>query len=372
MLKIESLRRAWQDFALDVDLALGDAKIGAVLGPSGSGKSSLLRMIAGLERPDAGHIILDGKEICGLPPERRGIGMVFQDFALFPAMTVAGNIAYGPTVAGTPRPERRRIARDLAVSMGIEGLLNRYPASLSGGERQRVALARTLAASPSLVLLDEPLSSLDGNLRRRLRTEVASKLRESGAAALHVTHDVEEAMAIADTIFLMRDGRIEASDDPERIFSDPPSAWAAAFMASGPVIPVLSVVGASDAPVVRTSFGLIACVDSSRFSPSCVSCSVFFPSDSGRLEPPSYAQTGDIDTVPEINRFTCKVHAVYSIGRTRRIILSPLACPIGLKLEMDFSSSSVRPARGDLVDLVLPRSSCRLLPGTPLDDQVNS
>lgn len=367
MLRLESLRRSWPGFALDADLALGDAEIGAVLGPSGSGKSSLLRLVAGLERQDSGRIVLDGDDISALPPERRGVGMVFQDFALFPAMTVAANIAYGPKVAGMSRADRRRITLNLARGMGIERLLSRYPASLSGGERQRVALARTLAASPRLVLLDEPLSSLDGGLRRRLRSEVAAKLREAGSAALHVTHDVEEAMAIADRIFLMREGRIEASGAPEGLFEHPPSAWAAAFMDCGPVIPAISIDGRPDAPIARVSFGHIACGAESRCEASPGECSVYFPRDAGSLESVADDRRGQARSELEINRFTCKVETAYSTGRSRRTLLSPLASPDELSFEMDFPLS-VNPARGEIVDLVIPRSRCGILQGLPISE----
>ncbi len=367
MLRLESLRRSWPGFSLDADLALGDAEIGAVLGPSGSGKSSLLRLVAGLERQDSGSVSLDGIDIGALPPERRGVGMVFQDFALFPAMTVAANIAYGPKVAGMPRADRCRLTQGLARGMGIESLLERYPASLSGGERQRVALARTLAASPRLVLLDEPLSSLDGGLRRRLRGEVAAKLREAGSAALHVTHDVEEAMAMADRIFLMREGRIEASDIPERLFEDPPSAWAAAFMDCGPVIPALSVEGPPEAPIARVPFSLFACGSASRCEASPGASSVYFPRDAGSLEPVNDDRRGVYRGESHINRFTCEVRIAYSTGRSRRVVLRPLASPQELGLEMDFPLN-VDPARGEIVDLVIPRSSCRILPGSPIGE----
>ncbi len=367
MLKLESLKRSWPGFELAVDLSLGDAELGALLGPSGSGKSSLLRLVAGLERPDSGRIVLDGIDMSGLPPERRGIGMVFQDLALFPAMTVAANISYGPRLAGLPRAERHRLTRSLARGMGIEALLDRYPASLSGGERQRVALARTLASSPRLVLLDEPLSSLDGSLRRRLRAEVAAKLRESGSAALHVTHDVEEAMAVADRIFLMREGGIEASDIPERLFEDPPSAWAASFMACGPVIPAASVEGPPGAPIARCSFGFLACgADRRRGSPT-EACSVYFPIDAASLEPPSHARDAPARIESGINRFTCAVRSAFSTGRARRLALSPLDSSDELILELDFPLS-LRASRGEVVDCVVPRSKCFLLAGSPIGE----
>jgi ABC-type Fe3+/spermidine/putrescine transport system ATPase subunit len=365
VLRIESLRKAWPDFELLADLSLGDAEIGAVLGPSGSGKSSLLRLVAGLERPDSGRVVLDGADLGPLPPERRRIGMVFQDYALFPARTVAGNISYGPAVAGLPRAERNRITRTLADELGIAGLLGRYPASLSGGERQRVALARTLAARPALVLLDEPLSSLDEGTRKRLRLDIAERLRGSGTAALHVTHDVEEALAIADRLFLMRDGRVEASGVPESIYAQPPSAWAASFMGSGPVMPALSIEGPASAPRARSAFGTFACREASFDFSRDERCSIFFPSA-------AVALVADADSPREgvaegINRFTCRVVSSFFAGRSRRVILGR-EFPAGeARIEVDLPVSA-RVSRGEEVRLGVPVSSCSLLRGIPSAD----
>jgi len=363
VLKIEQLARAWPEFTLGVSLELGEREIGAILGPSGSGKSSLLRLIAGLERPDSGRIFLDERDLTQLPPEKRGIGMVFQDYALFPAMTVAQNISYGPRLAGLRRAERNRITQELASKMGIARYLDRYPAALSGGERQRVALARTIAASPRLVLLDEPLSSLDENLRKQLRLELASRLRESESAALHVTHDVEEAMAVADRIFLMRDGAIEAAGDAESLFSDPPSAWVAAFMGCGPVIPVEAVEGSAAAILARCILGTIACTDSSKGVKPEEPCSVFFNRDAARLEthrtefPFARIQQGGI------NRFTCRVESSFLTGSSRRVLLSveDMSNRRGV-IEIDVPRRE-RPERGEQVDVCVPVSCCKLLPG---------
>ncbi len=363
MLKIEQLTKAWPEFTVSVSLELGDTQIGAILGPSGSGKSSLLRLIAGLERPDSGRILLDERDLTKLPPEKRGIGMVFQDYALFPAMTVAGNISYGLRMAGLPRKERDRITRELAAKMGIERYLDRYPASLSGGERQRVALARTIAVSPPLVLLDEPLSSLDENLRKQLRLELASHLRGSGSAALHVTHDVEEAMTVADKVFLMRKGRIEAEGDTESLLYDPPNAWAAAFMGCGPVIPVSSVAGSVEAPIVRCVFGDFACAKSPRIARVDEPCSLFFPRDAAKLEHHRHGTKNGVDYSRGINRFTCRVESSFLSSLSRRFLLaahnrSDLQTVIGIDVPR-----SEQYKHGEEVDVCVPITSCTLLPG---------
>jgi ABC-type sugar transport system ATPase subunit len=174
-----------------VDIRLGEGEIGVILGPSGSGKSTLLRMIAGLLPPEGGSVFLDGRSLDGLPPEKRSLGMVFQDLALFSHMSVRRNIEYGLRMLRMPRAPREETAREFARSFSIERLLERRPNTLSSGEQQRVALARTLAPGPALVLLDEPLSSLDPSLRRRLRIEIAERLRAAAVMALHVTHDID-------------------------------------------------------------------------------------------------------------------------------------------------------------------------------------
>ena len=278
MLEVEGLAKSWPRFSLALNLKLGDGEIAAVLGPSGCGKSTLLRLISGLERPDKGKILIDGHDVAGLPPDRRGIGMVFQDFALFPHLSVRKNIEYGPRMRGVPRHRRREMAENLATVFEISPLLERSPYSLSGGEQQRVALARTLASQPAIVLLDEPLSSLDASLRRRLRTEIAGRLRELGKAAILVTHDTEEALAVADRIFLMRSGRIEAEGRSEDLYATPPTAWSATFLGRGPVLDILSLESDGSACIAHTALGRFR----SEHPPCGVgekAASLFFPAE---------------------------------------------------------------------------------------------
>ncbi|HEY8531201.1 MAG TPA: ABC transporter ATP-binding protein, partial [Limnochorda sp.] len=176
-----------------LDLAVARGELVALLGPSGCGKTTTLRMVAGFERPDAGRIFIDGRDVTDLPPERRDVGIVFQNFALFPHMTVAENIGYGLALRGVPAGERRRRAEELLALVGLEGLGNRRPEALSAGQQQRVALARSLAPEPRVLLLDEPLSALDAPVRRHLRAEIRRIQRELGITTLYVTHDQEEA-----------------------------------------------------------------------------------------------------------------------------------------------------------------------------------
>ena len=219
-----------------VDLEVEPGSICALLGPSGCGKTTTLRLIAGLERPDSGEIAIGERTLAGpsvmVAPEKRRIGMVFQDYALFPHLDVAGNVGYG---LGR-RPDPKRIAHVLdLVGLGGEG--GRSVHELSGGQQQRVALARALAPTPELVLLDEPFSNLDAGLRERLRDEVAAILHEAGVTALFVTHDQAEALSIAETVAVMREGRIEQVGTPEEIYSRPGSRWVAGFLGEIEVVP---------------------------------------------------------------------------------------------------------------------------------------
>ena len=237
-LELRGLRRSFGDVrAVDgLDLRVEPARLGALLGPSGCGKTTVLRLIAGLERPDAGSIELGGTTLSDdgtfVPPERRRIGMVFQDYALFPHLDVAGNVAYG--LGRRADPDRIREVLEL---VGLSGVAKRPVHELSGGQQQRVALARALAPTPQLILLDEPFSNLDAGLRGRLREEVADILHEAGVTALFVTHDQAEALSMAETVAVMRDGLIEQVGTPEEIYSRPGSRWVAGFLGEIEVLP---------------------------------------------------------------------------------------------------------------------------------------
>lgn len=202
-LVVDSLRKDWPGKSVLVSFTVPPGGSLAVLGPSGCGKSSALRMIAGLLAPDSGRVALDGVDLTGLPPGKRGIGMVFQDSALFSHLSVEDNIGYGLACRGVPRRERRAIAGLWLSRFGLEGFGARRVETLSGGERQRVALARTLAVEPRLVLFDEPLSSLDSDMRSRLGDELRARQRELSYAAVYVTHDEAEAGRLADRVVRM-------------------------------------------------------------------------------------------------------------------------------------------------------------------------
>jgi iron(III) transport system ATP-binding protein len=209
-------------------LTVLSGEVVALLGPSGCGKSTLLRLIAGFEAPDRGEIRIGGHPVAGptwVPPERRNVGMVFQDYALFPHLSVARNVAFG-----LPRAGREARVDEVLELVGLPGLGGRYPHELSGGQQQRVALARALAPRPQIVCLDEPWSAIDPMLRATMRDELAAILRTAGTTVLLVTHDQEEALALADRVALMRDGAIVQVDAPERLYHEPRDRWSAAFV----------------------------------------------------------------------------------------------------------------------------------------------
>lgn len=207
-----------------VSLDVGAGEILALVGPSGCGKSTTLRMIAGLESCDAGSVSLSGEDITALGPEKRGIGMVFQDYALFPYLKVVDNILFG-----APR-KHVEVAERFLDMVGLSGLGQRYPDELSGGQQQRVALARSLAAEPRLILLDEPFSNLDAALRSATRQEIRRLLKSTGMAVLCVTHDQEEALSFADRVAVMRDGRILQTGTPFEVYDAPTDPFVASFL----------------------------------------------------------------------------------------------------------------------------------------------
>jgi iron(III) transport system ATP-binding protein len=237
-LEIHGLHHAYdgREAVRGVDVALARGAIGCLLGPSGCGKTTVLRCIAGFEPVRAGRILLSGTLVSGpgvmVPPEARRIGMVFQDYALFPHLTVAKNIAFG--LRGANAAAR---VRELAELTRLAEVLERYPHELSGGQQQRVALARALAPSPELLLLDEPFSNLDVDMRERLSLEVREIIKASGATAMLVTHDQNEAFAVADEIGVMREGRIEQWDTAYNLYHRPVNRFVADFVGQGVFLP---------------------------------------------------------------------------------------------------------------------------------------
>lgn len=239
-------RRFGEYTAVDnLSVEVGPGELLAIVGASGSGKTTSLRIAAGYEAPDSGTVTLGGADITRVPPERRGFGMVFQHYALFPHMPVEENVAFGLEARGVSKSERLAKARAALASVGLEGAGGRAIQSLSGGEQQRVALARALVIEPRALLLDEPLSNLDPTLRQTMRDDLRAMLRRVGVPALFVTHDQEDAFAIADRIALLQKGKLLQCGTPAELYHAPASREVAAFIGRGAIVPAVDRGGSA-------------------------------------------------------------------------------------------------------------------------------
>ncbi|HQP45569.1 MAG TPA: ABC transporter ATP-binding protein [Flexilinea sp.] len=243
MLQLKDISYQYEKTPLleNLNLHLADHEILCLLGKSGSGKSTLLRIIAGLEKPDHGDIFWNGVSILNVPPFKRNFGLMFQDYALFPHLTVFENIAFGLEMNKVNSEKIPPIVEKLLKQVGMESFANRKVTELSGGEQQRVALARALAPQPHLLMLDEPLGALDHTLRVSLLAELRRILGENGIPSVYVTHDQDEAFSIADRIALLHDGVIVQTDTPENIFLKPKSVWVARFLGLNNLLPAIGV-----------------------------------------------------------------------------------------------------------------------------------
>ncbi|GAA1929111.1 ABC transporter ATP-binding protein [Streptomyces sodiiphilus] len=240
-----------------LDLHVPAGELTAVLGPSGCGKTTLLRIVAGFLRPDSGSVEVGGRTVTGpgvhLPPERRAIGIVAQEGALFPHLSVARNVAFGLTgLAGAARLRRRARVEEMLELVGLAGFGSRMPHELSGGQQQRVSLARALAPRPALVLLDEPFNALDSALRTGLRADVRAALKATGATAVLVTHDQQEALSAADRVAVLRDGQVAQTGTPQEVYEHPADPWVAGFVGDAVLLP-----GSAEGTAARTALGSI-------------------------------------------------------------------------------------------------------------------
>lgn len=240
MLEIIDIRQTFDGQLLlrGVSLTVQQGEIVCLLGASGSGKTTLLRIIAGLEHPDSGDVRINGESVLSVPIHARDFGLMFQDFALFPHLNVIQNVMFGLKMRGVKRDERERLATDALHMVGLLGFSERSIDRLSGGERQRVALARSLAPRPRLLMLDEPMGALDAALRDRLVVELRDIIKRAGLTALYVTHDQQEAFAVADRVAVLNHGRFEQIDTPQALYQRPKTAFVARFLGMANIIPV--------------------------------------------------------------------------------------------------------------------------------------
>lgn len=369
-LEVKDLRFVRGDFSLLASLDLERGTTGVILGPSGCGKTSLLRCIAGLERQSGGSIMVEGRAMENLPPEKRDIGFIFQDLALFDHLTGRENIGFGLKLRKIPRMDAAAAIEALASKLRIGSLLDRRPFAMSGGEKQRLAFARAMATKPGLLLMDEPLSSLDAPLRRELRDYLRSTLSREGITALHVTHDVEEAMELGDEIFIMKAGRILARGKPRDIHENPPDAWCVRFLGLGSLLPILGEERLGDSITVSSPYGRLSC------PAAACKAGAAGESQTARFFIPRGAAvlTGGGKSEDTMNLLRATVERVVYQGNFQRLSLRLKASMDAeghapkpesenvdiIELEVD-TSSSITP--GEEVRIAVSPEKCRILPG---------
>jgi len=254
MLEVKNIWKSYQGQSLlrNISFSVAAGETVCLLGASGSGKSTLLRIIAGLESPEQGQVFWAGENLASVPAYRRVFGLVFQDYALFPHLTVAGNVAFGLKMLDLPQDEINERVVSTLNKVNLAGFESRRVTDLSGGEQQRVALARALAPDPRLLMFDEPLGALDRNLREQLMTELRRILRLSGVPAIYVTHDQEEAFFLADRVLLLHEGIIIREGTPAEVWTDPGSVWAARFLDAGNVVMGVVLPGGKVKTIIGT------------------------------------------------------------------------------------------------------------------------
>jgi ABC-type Fe3+/spermidine/putrescine transport system ATPase subunit len=292
-LEVKSLKKNYGDFSVSLDLSVEAGETLALVGASGSGKTTALNLIAGLAEPESGSVVIAGQDVTGLPAYKRNISVVFQELALFSHLDVGGNIAYGLFIRGVKRNERRRIIEETLEIVRLPGYASRRIDTLSGGERQRVAIARSLASSPRALLLDEPFSSLDAPLRKSLRREFLESRSHSDAPCIFVTHDREEAVMLGDRVALMSEGRIIETGKGRDLLLAPRTEAAARFFGAGQVLPCKITANATATVEVSTPLGNLTVPynPDSEYNPGAPMLfipedAVFFEaSDAARLKP---------------------------------------------------------------------------------------
>ncbi|HMN62562.1 MAG TPA: ABC transporter ATP-binding protein [Anaerolinea sp.] len=287
MLEVRNVTKTYEDKPLlrGISFSLAAGETLCLLGPSGSGKSTLLRIIAGIEPLETGQVLWEGRDLAGVPVHKRGFGLMFQDYALFPHLNVRENVAFGLRMQNLPRAEIAVRVNAALEQVNLLGLAHRRVTDLSGGEQQRVALARALAPRPRLLMLDEPLGALDRTLREQLLDELRHLLRTTAIPAIYVTHDQEEAFSLADRLLLLHEGRVEQSGSPAEVYACPASVWAAAFL--GQTNLLAGRVSALDPLRVDTAAGAFPATPAPGFQPQAGDAvALLFPSDGARLADP--------------------------------------------------------------------------------------
>lgn len=318
----------------DFSVILEDGKLVCLLGPSGCGKSTVLNMLAGILPVSGGRILFDEEDVTELAPEQRGIGLVFQNYALYPHMTVMQNITFPLEIQRIPKDERETRAEDIARLVHMEGMLGRKPKQLSGGQQQRVAIARALVKNPRLLLLDEPLSNLDARLRLEMREEIRRIQQETNVTTIFVTHDQEEAMSISDQIVLMKDGVLQQHAQPQALYNEPQNQFVADFLGNPPInnFPGSYRDGYFEiAPNVRLKLQGFEKVP-----------------DSTKVNLAIRSESFVVEEGPAQDRMTCRVDSVYQMGKEEMALLTFGGIPFRAYISADLGLK-----KGDTVHLAL-------------------
>jgi putative spermidine/putrescine transport system ATP-binding protein len=344
-IELRGLRRTFGSVvALDnLDLDVHSGEFVSLLGPSGCGKTTALRIVAGFEWPDAGEVLVNGRDVLGQPANKRNMGMVFQAYSLFPNMTAQHNVEFGLRVRKESHETRAKRARELLELVGLGTAMDRYPRQLSGGQQQRVALARSLAIEPSVLLLDEPLSALDAKVRVQLREEVRRVQLELGITTLYVTHDQEEALSISDRVAVMSDGRVEQFGTPAQIYNGPRTAFVANFV--GTMNRLEGTVVSSEDRVVRCGPVMLSVPDPTFNHPAGETVELFVrPEDIG-LELLSNGNK------PAPGLFDGRVTSLTFLGPVTRVGLAtdlgPLLADVSSAVALDLAADTVVAVRLD-------------------------
>ena len=300
---MENLTKKFGHFtAVDnFSVTLEDGELVCLLGPSGCGKSTVLNMLAGILPVTKGRILFDDEDVTDVAPEQRGIGLVFQNYALYPHMTVLGNICFPLEIQKVPKAEREERAMEIARLVHMQDMLGRKPRQLSGGQQQRVAIARALVKNPRLLLLDEPLSNLDARLRLEMREEIRRIQQETKVTTIFVTHDQEEAMSISDHIALMKDGLLQQHAQPQSLYNDPHNQFVADFLGNPPIN---NIPGTVSAAVFKTADGTELSRDEFRHIP-----------DGSHVNLSIRAESFIVEKEPAPDRMSCLVEHVYQMGK---------------------------------------------------------
>ena len=340
MLSVENIYKDYDGKPLlkGINFEIHEGELVCLLGSSGSGKSTMLRIIAGLEEPESGRVFWNGEDYTQKPTHERGFGLMFQDYALFPHRTVAENIAFGLRMAGRPKPEIETRVQKALASIRMEEFADRAVTELSGGEQQRVALARALAPDPHLLMLDEPLGALDHNLRTELLKDLRKRLHDSQKPVIYVTHDQEEAFALADRLLLLHEGLLVQEGAPETVFNQPANTWVASFLGLGNLVPAKLV--SSDRLETDLSQFVLSSPPTFQIGSECT---LLLRPEDAILDENASSQSDKLRAVVQDSVFQGEYYRLdVRVGQTLLQVHSPLEVAVGETITLAWSQSKLQ------------------------------